>query len=154
MTPAALRTRMVDHLAVALPGWVQSRQAPGLEATLAVQGGGIQLDTRPQSHRVYSVAVLATAATAGSRQSRRGTVARGTIVTSTVRVHWAYRLRADAAAADYGSALEAQHEILAAVLGTHELPLRLVSARQEAAGDGELVTGEIDLSCTHLTPLE
>lgn len=77
-------------------------------------------DSRSLAHRAFSVALASSTAAEADRQLGRGGVPRAAFAATTVVVRTAYLLRTDSVDADYDAALEAEQELVAAVLRSAE----------------------------------
>lgn len=153
LTVRELRDRIANGLTTALgsAGWTESRYPPEL----------FGMDTRDQRHLGFSVGVPATTPAQLDRQNTRGgSTTKGTVAETEVIVRWGYRLRSDGVSVDYGLSLDAEAVLVAAVLAIDrdpQLALRLVSLRravQTVLEEGDLVEGQIALTCLHRVPLE
>lgn len=80
----------------------------------------------------------------------------GSLVTTTFRVLWVYRLRADAAVADTDLMLAAEDTAVEAILATSRaggLRLAIVRRSRNTAGDGTYSLGEIEVAALHQVPI-
>lgn len=139
LSVSAVRQRVQLTIASALSGdgWRPSRFVPELFAR----------DSDQISPRMYSVGVQSTRPI-GDRQ--RATV--GTVVETMVVVRFAWRLRADAQVADYDAALDAEAEVLEAVMATPltDLHIRLDTIPQRRVfTDGAWFLGELLFRAEH-----
>jgi hypothetical protein len=106
------------------------------------------------AHRVYSVGMVRTQPI-GDRQ--RVTV--GTSVKTTAAVRFLFRLRPKDQVADYGQALDAEHDIIKACMdptSTTRADLQVIFAEvpiREVDDAGEWFMGEVHFDCTHLLAL-
>lgn len=148
MRPADLRRAVKAHLAEELPEWRTARVHPDLFPLM---------ETRQFEHRTYAVGVMDSE---GVVPRDRQVLGRGAIVSTTIYVRTAVRLRADAVDGDIDRALDLEAEVVAA-LGrlkarpVDPIPLRIerVTAR-EATEDGLVQLAEIQCAVEHFHPLE
>lgn len=152
LTVRQVRDRIADGITEALgsSGWTESRTTYDL----------FPRDTRALSHKSFAVGALGTVPGQGDRQNdRRGTTTRGAIATTAISVRFAFRLRADAQAADYGAALDAEGVLTKAILGVDrdpQLSVRIlrVPLRRGDAGEGTAFLGQLDFEVLHRLALE
>lgn len=142
---ARIREYLFERLADELDDtWTASRVHPDR----------LGADARPIVHLSYAVGVGTT--------ERHGTakVDEGAVSTTLVRIRWCHKLRVvgdEGQTEDLGDALEAEAELIAAVLSEAVRPE--LSAWFERAleprlvGDGTYVVGEVQLTVGHLLPL-
>lgn len=107
----------------ALNGWTLSRFAPEL----------FSRNTDHLMHQAYSVGVPATEVHPRDGRQR---VSEGLLVTSTVEVTWAYRLRGDAQSDDYDAAADAEQELVGAVKAISDQHVTAVRFVRRAAPEG------------------
>lgn len=111
---------LVTAAIAALDGWAVSRFAPEYFGR----------DADQLMHHAFAVGAPATE----PRDPRQG-LTEGMLCTTTVEVQWAHRLRGDAQSADYDAALNAEQDLVKAVVGVssqHVLVVRLTrSAKLE-----------------------
>ncbi len=85
--------------------------------------------------------------------SRGSRGANGGAAHSDVRIAWLYRIRADAARADYDAALDAEGVLLAALTvstaHTSGLHISIDGASRALTGDGAYLLGEVRLTAQH-----
>ena len=145
--PSAIRQRIAAAISTALlaSGYKESRWAPPL-----FPDGPAAQDTRHLAHKGYSVYLSTTDEARDGRQARGGV---GEYVRTNVHVAFGWRLRADAAVADYDAALGAEKAMIAAVLSVTPNPSLRVRwqrvAGRAVTGDGELFVGRLDFSVYH-----
>lgn len=121
----------------ALEGWAVSRWAPELFGR----------DTDHVLHHSFAVAIPETTPHEATNRQRMGpeTVL---LVTSIVEVMWAHRLRGDAQSADYSAALDAEQDVLNAVLHINGQAVRFERASRRAALEG-WVLGTLRFQVAH-----
>jgi len=134
-----VRRRVQDRINTALSpqGWRPSRFVPDLFGK----------DTDQIAPRVFSVGV-GTSTPIGDRQR----VAVGTVVETLLSVRFAWRIRADAQLTDYDAALDAEEDLLAAVMSTSlvNLHIRLDSIPTRTVfSDGNWYMGELLFRTEH-----
>lgn len=111
-------------------------------------------NTRHDLHKGFTVAVTDTVP--GPAQDRQKQATRATLVTSTVSVRWGYRVRADAAPSDTGSAYDAEAEMVQAVLGISRTDLHVIYAGSPVrdTSSGDWLIGESRFRVLHRIDLE
>lgn len=115
------------------------------------------MDPGQFAHLAYSVWLPASdfdASRDSSRTQRGGT---GGLLRTGLRVRWTYRLRADAAVADYDAALAAEAAVILALTGISALGglhLAIQGAAREVVGDGAWLMQEISAIATHQIPIQ
>jgi hypothetical protein len=80
----------------------------------------------------------------------------GSFVLTTFRVLWMYRIKADAAVADYDLMLAAEDTAVEAILATARtdgLRLAIVRRSRTTQGDGTFSLGEIEVAAQHQVPI-
>lgn len=125
-------------------GWRESRHPYDLLTPGALPDG------RQIEHHAYAVGVLRTRFSESSRQRPQAT----TLVTSTVGVRWAHRLRSDSPPTDgdYDAALDAQVDMVKAVramVETQGQQGRILAVSQSVAPDGIAAFGELEAEIVH-----
>lgn len=143
LTVAAVRARVAAVVeALASPSaWTESRWVWDV-LPMMEPGQWAQL------HFAVGVAESTWGAIESSRTNRGSD---GGMTHTTVVVRWLYRLRADAAVADYDLMLAAEQTLITALCGTAQtdLHLRLAAARRTTAGDGTWSLGDLTLDAIH-----
>lgn len=102
MTDTSTMRQAITAAIEGLSGWSVSRFAPELFGR----------DVDQLQHHAFAVAVPDTS---DHPRDGRQRVTEGLLVTSTVSVSWAHRLRGDAQVADYDAALDAEQDLVGAV---------------------------------------
>lgn len=146
VSASVVRQRLAAKLAAL--GWSESRWTgpgwPSVQETQAVS-------------KRFAVWVSDTVYPAPVESARlRRPDAVGSLVTSTARVWWAYRLRADAAVADLDAALDQEDALVEALLQasrTDGLRVAIVRRSRSTAADGTLIVGEIEVAALHQVPI-
>lgn len=138
---SAVRARVSAALS-ALSGWTESRWAYGLYTR----------DTDHILHHSFAVGVEGT--TTHPRDGRQR-LSEGALVVTTVAVRWAHRLRQDAQVSDYGLALDAEAEAVAAVMGISrvDLHIKYQDSRRQTDGEGWLL-GTLRFEVIHQLTLQ
>lgn len=131
---ATVRQAVIAVIAL-LDGWTLSRFAFELFGR----------DTDQLTHHAFSVGVPETA---DHPRDGRQRVAEGLLVTSTVEVKWAHRLRADAQSNDYDAALDAEQQLVAAVKGISDKHVLVVRMTRRAVPEG-WVLGSVTFTILH-----
>lgn len=117
---STVRTAIVTAVD-ALAGWAHSRYAPEFFGA----------DSDQLQHHAFAVGMVSSEPRDG-RQS----LTDGCLVATTVEVRWAHRLRADAQSSDYGAALDAEQELVAAVVGIASQHVLLTRLTRAARAEG------------------
>lgn len=117
----------------ALTGWSVSRFAPELFGR----------DTDQLSHHSFAVAV-----SVSEPRDGRQSLSDGLLSVSTVDVHWAHRLRADAQSADYSAALDAEQDLVKAVVGVNTQHLLVQRLSRTSRPEG-WVSGTATFQAVH-----
>ena len=146
VTVATVRSRVAAALA-AVSGWTQSTAVGGDQWPQTGEGEQAQ-------HKHF--AVTCPASTPWSRGDSYTGRTTGAGYETRTRVDWRYRLRVDAQANDYDSALDAEDDLVAASLGSSsDGGLRLVEVTsvrrllQDSAGRPVAVWGILTFSAIH-----
>lgn len=135
---STVRQAVVEAVS-ALDGWVNSRFAPDFFGR----------DSDQLSHHAFSVGCPDSAV--NSRDGKQG-LSDGFLASTTVEVRWAHRLRGDAQSSDYDDALDAEEDLVKAVVGIaseHVLVVRL-ARKADPAG---FVLGVATFQAVHRYPL-
>ncbi len=134
-----IRSRIAEAVRQGLGGWTESRFAFGL----------LGKDARSVVHQAYAVGIGTT--TPASLDRQRTSV--GSVATTSVTVRFAYRIRGDAQVADTDAALDAGHDLVAAVMAVDRDPgLSVTLVRMSGptvAGDGTFALAEVEFSVLH-----
>ena len=132
-----IRRRVADAIR-ALPGWTESRWTYDL----------FPLDTSSLAHHAYAVGVPSSTPVDRDRQRRAGA-----LMVTSVAVRWLHRVRADRQVADYDDALDAELDLMAAIMaldGVPDLSVRIDSIPSRAiTGDGTYLQGDVSLQVMH-----
>lgn len=145
---ATVRSRIAAALS-ALTGWTESRYPPSM-FRMATGGGAGQI------HHTFSVEPAGTApapAMAGQRQR----LSEGVRTDTSISVHFAHRLRADAATADYDSAWDAIELVLVTVMGISLTNLHIALERvltPMISPSGEYFIAELRFIAAHRLALQ
>lgn len=123
-----------------LSGWTKSRWAPDLWGR----------DTDHVMHHAYVVTAADT--TAHPRDGRQRP-ADGLLVTTSIEIQWAHRLRGDAQSTDYDAALDAEQDAIKAIKAITSLHVTIEAMGRRAALDG-WVLGTIRVSVLHRYALQ
>lgn len=118
-----------------LDGWRVSRFAPELFGR----------DTSTLAHHAFAVGAPGTEAHPRDGRQRPS---EGLLVTSTLEVAWAHRLRADAQQADYRAALDAEQDMVGACKGITTAHITVVRMTRRAVPEG-WVLGTVTLAVLH-----
>lgn len=102
-------------------------------------------DTAMILHHTFAVGIAST--TPHSRDARQR-VAEGLLVTSTVVVSWAHRLRGDAQIGDYDAALDAERDVVGVVMRIANMHVTLQELSRSTRTEG-WVLGTITFSILH-----
>ena len=143
LSVADVRRRVQDRINTVLSpqGWRPSRFVPDLFGQ----------DTDQIAPRVFSVGV-GPSHPIGDRQR----IPVGTVVQTMLNVRFVWRIRGDAQLDDYDMALDAEEDLLAAVIGTSlvDLHIRLDSIPTRTVfADGNWFLGELVFRTEHRLPL-
>ena len=114
-------------------------------------------DTQQLSHIAFAVGLPSSTWPSGVESSitRRG--AAGGLVTTSVRVRWSHRCRADVQLLDFAAAQDAEIDLVVAVLGMSlaNCHIRVTEAQRDMDDSGTWVLGEVGFAVQHqyqLTP--
>jgi hypothetical protein len=144
LNPSEIHRRVQAAIAGALPSWYPSRHS--YEDLPSVPDGA------EVAHQSYAVA-LPTSEWQAGRQPRSRT--EGQQTSTELRVRWLYRIRVEARDTDYRAALDAEVDLLRAILATggdRELHVQLagpVSRRDLSSATGPMLLGELDFVIHH-----
>jgi len=143
LSVAGVRQRVQDRITTVLggQGWRHSRFVPDLFGQ----------DTDQINPRVFAVQVGSTDPV-GDRQR----IQVGTVVRTQLIVRFAWRLRADNQLTDYDTALDAEEDVIAAVMSTDNTNLHIeldTIPQRTVFDDGSLFLGEIQFLTQHRLPL-
>ena len=145
---ATVRARIASAISV-LAGWTESRYPPSM-FRMATGGGAGQI------HHTFSVEPQGTTpdpAMAGQRQR----LSEGVRTSTSITVHFAHRLRADAATADYDSAWDAVELIVKTVMGISLTNLHIALERvltPMISPSGEYFIAELRFIANHRLALQ
>jgi hypothetical protein len=138
---ATIRSRVAAALDT-IEGWTESRHPPDRFGR----------DTSQLSHRCFAVAVPTT--TADERRQRRS---RGVVSSTTVDVHWSWRLRVDAVVPDTTEGLEAEELLTDAIFDVVNrdqiTSITLTSADRSSTDEGTYLVGRVRVRVVHRLPL-
>lgn len=136
---SAIRSAVISAVD-ALTGWRESSFAPDL------------FGRDPDRNQHLSFAVSCPETTIPTDRGRQRST-EGAFVSLTVIVQWAYRLRGDAQSADYSAALDAEADMVAAVLGISSLHVVLVGPLSRRAAAEGWILGTARFAVSHHYPL-
>lgn len=144
---SVIRQRIATQIASALPAWRQSRYAWDLFGVDADHCGPL----------AYAVGAPSTGPYEGPGRDRQR-ISEGTLVTSEIRVRHSHALRDDTHLADYDAALDAEQDLVAAVMATDqadlELRLETAAAERVVLADGGWLLIESVFRVDHRYPLQ
>lgn len=139
---ATIRQRVAEAVD-AIDGWSLSRWV----------GESIDRETDDRLHRCAAVEVTASEPVGGGPPQVRE---QGAWTTSTVVVHWRYRLRADAHVSDYDTALRDEQRLIVASENAslrRQIELRWERSERNLNPSGEWLVGRITLRALHVSAL-
>lgn len=143
LSVSGVRKRVQDRITTVLSGqgWRHSRYVPDLFGQ----------DTDQIAPRSFAVGV-SSSTPVGDRQR----LPVGTVVRTQLVVRFAWRLRADNQLSDYDAALDAEEDVLAAVMSTDlnnlHIELDTIPSRTVST-DGDFFLGELQFISEHRLPL-
>lgn len=135
---STVRQAVVEAVS-ALTGWVNSRFAPDLFGR----------DTDGLSHHAFSVGCPDSSV--NSRDGKQG-LSDGFLASTTVEVRWAHRLHGDAQSDDYDNALDAEEQLVQAVVGISSEHVLVTRLARKAVAEGWIL-GTATFSAVHRYPL-
>lgn len=138
VSTSTVRQAVVEAVS-ALDGWTNSRFAPDLFGR----------DTDNLSHHSFSVGTPDSSV--NSRDGKQG-LSDGFLASTTVEVRWAHRLRGDAQSDDYDAALDAEEDLVQAVVGISSEHV-LVQRLARKADPSGWILGTATFSAVHRYPL-
>ena len=146
MATIAIKTirQRIETAIAAVSGWHRSRSP----------GDIFGLDPNTYAHQAFSIDIPSTTDLGTSRQNTAA-LSIGARVSSELRLQWSYRIRPKSQVDSLDSALDAEAELVEAVMGVArtDLQLRYQTAARIIEPRGEWLIGDIRFFASHLLTL-